>query len=278
MLATKSKSVVTLFVRYLDVSNEALAAHQDSFPYKQILTVSGIILGDRKIGTIVYEEDPDMPIDYFTIAFSRNSRRLELVSEELEKDTAFRWKVRREYLERVVERPQEYIRHPERLDWEWLKSRLGIGATEAESGLMVRDVMTRGFWHISPEASLRAAAGLMKEANVGALPVYTGESLVGIITDRDITVRAVAEGLDPGKTSVQDVMTAGVTCCNEELDLKSAAKVMEQRQVRRLPILDQANRPAGILSVADVAIHAGDEHLTAELVTRICQPAGQVRL
>src|SRR5215510_6001869 len=106
----------------------------------------------------------------------------------------------------------------------------------------------------------------MKKSDIGALPVCDGEKLVGMITDRDITVRGTAEGRDPNKTKVRDVMSKEIICALEEEELDDAAELMENLQIRRLPILDRDRRLIGIISVGDVATRAGNEGISAELL------------
>lgn len=113
-----------LFVQFLNVCNQAISAHKETFPYKQILGLSETVMGGRNIGLAIYADDPDTPFDYFTISL-RNGK-LALVAHGKEAPE-IAWKVSRTYLERVVENPQTYIEHPEKLDLDWLVSRLGLG-------------------------------------------------------------------------------------------------------------------------------------------------------
>src|SRR5881296_3134577 len=105
--------------------------------------------------------------------------------------------------------------------------------------MLVRDMMTRRVEVIHPDATLAEVAEKMKSLDVGPLPVCDGERLVGMVTDRDITVRAVAKGCDPNTTPVRDVMTSDVVYCFEDQDLSTAARMMERCQIRRLPILNR---------------------------------------
>src|ERR671937_1268828 len=101
--------------------------------------------------------------------------------------------------------------------------------------MQVKEVMTHGVECIRPEATLQEAATKMKELDVGPLPVCGDDDrLVGMLTDRDITIRAVAEGQDPKTARVQDVMTPDITYCFEDQDVKEAARLMEEKQIRRL--------------------------------------------
>src|SRR3954466_11863099 len=103
--------------------------------------------------------------------------------------------------------------------------------------MRVSEVMTRGVECISPDATLQEAAARMKSLDVGPLPVCDNDRLVGMVTDRDITVRATAEGEAPTDVRVRDIMTLEVFWCFEDQDAAEAARLMEQKQVRRLVVL-----------------------------------------
>ena len=116
----------------------------------------------------------------------------------------------------------------------------------------VRDVMTSDVVSIPPELTLQDAASIMKTLDVAALPVSDGERLIGVITDRDITLRAIAEGRDPRTTDVADVMTSEVVCCHEDDEVQRAAGLMQREQLRRLLVIDAGGRLVGIVSLGDV--------------------------
>ena len=115
-------------------------------------------------------------------------------------------------------------------------------------------IMTGAIQTIAPQDSLAEAARKMASADVGSLPVC-GEKrkVVGIITDRDITVRAVARGLDPNRTPVEDVMTREVLACSADSDIEAACALMEEKQVRRL-LVTENEAPVGIVSLGDIAL------------------------
>lgn len=117
----------------------------------------------------------------------------------------------------------------------------------------ISEVMTRGVEVISPEESLQRAAQLMDELNVGALPVCEGPELVGMITDRDITVRATAAGMDPTEHIVREVMTEQTRWCTEDQTTDEVMKQMGDVQIRRLPVLDTNREVIGIVSLGDLA-------------------------
>ena len=138
--------------------------------------------------------------------------------------------------------------------------------------LKISDFMTRDVEVIHPDASLQRAAQVMDELNVGALPVCDEDhGLVGIITDRDITVRATAAGLPADATHVGDVMTDKARWCSTEQTVQEAMQQMADVQIRRLPVLDASHRVVGIVSLGDLATrHSG--HVAAAL-RRISDPS-----
>jgi len=140
--------------------------------------------------------------------------------------------------------------------------------------MQVKDVMTRGAQCIAPDATLQEAARQMKGLDVGPLPVCENDRLVGMLTDRDITVRAVADGKDPCKTHVRDAMTEGIAYCFEDDDVADAARLMKEKQIRRLVVLNRDKRLAGIVSLGDLAVETGDEHLAGKTLEHVSQPTG----
>src|SRR5262245_56067255 len=120
--------------------------------------------------------------------------------------------------------------------------------------MKVFDVMTQGVECIRPEATLREAADKMKALDIGPLPVCENDRLVGMLTDRDITVRATAAGVPPGLGQVRDVMTPDIVYCFEDQDIVEAAQLMEQNQIRRLVVLNRDKRLVGIVSLGDLAV------------------------
>jgi CBS domain-containing protein len=136
--------------------------------------------------------------------------------------------------------------------------------------MQVRDIMTRDVQTISPEATLEEAARKMRAFDIGFIPVVDDDGrAIGTLTDRDITVRATAEGFNPRDTKVGDVMTADVVCCNENEDISKVAKVMEDRQIRRILVCDQNRQPIGIVSLGDLALDSGDLQLTGEIIHEV---------
>jgi CBS domain-containing protein len=117
----------------------------------------------------------------------------------------------------------------------------------------IADIMSTDVRTVQPQDSLRRAAQCMQELDVGALPVCDGERLLGMVTDRDIAVRAIADGLNPDEACVSDIMTPDVQFCTTEQDAEEAKRLMGARQVRRLPVIDDNRRLVGIVSLGDLA-------------------------
>jgi CBS domain-containing protein len=136
--------------------------------------------------------------------------------------------------------------------------------------MLVREAMTRRVEMLGPDETLLAAARRMRDAGVGALPVFLDGRVVGFITDRDIVVRAIAAGRDPSVADVRSSMTACVVECRDDEDLADAATRMEERAVRRAVVLDAAQQPVGMLSVDDIALHS--QTLAGEIIEHARAP------
>ena len=137
--------------------------------------------------------------------------------------------------------------------------------------MQVREIMSQGVEVVSHDALLKEAALKMKTLDVGLMPVCDGSKLQGILTDRDITIRATAEGHDPLKTKVSEIMSKDVAYCFEDQDIDEAMKIMEARQIRRLPILNREKRLVGIVSLGDIALHAPKKE-AGETLKEISEP------
>ena len=138
--------------------------------------------------------------------------------------------------------------------------------------MQLRDLMTRSVQDIPPAATLKEAAEKMRSLDIGALPVCDNNQLVGMITDRDITVRAVADGRDPNQAKVRDAMTGQLAYCYEDEDVQKAVKLMEEKQIRRLPVFDRNQRLCGIVSLGDIATRTHDERLSGEVLEQVSEP------
>ena len=138
--------------------------------------------------------------------------------------------------------------------------------------MKVKHVMTREVVVASPDDSICEAAQRMAECDAGALPVGENDRLVGVITDRDIAVRAVAKRLPP-ETPVRDVMSQEVLYCFDEEDVEQLARNMADQQIRRLPVVNRDKRLVGIVSLADLALHK--PKAAGEAVAGISRPGGR---
>jgi CBS domain-containing protein len=139
--------------------------------------------------------------------------------------------------------------------------------------MRVSEVMTRGAECTHPDATVREAAVRMQSLDVGSLPVCENDRLVGMVTDRDVTVRTTAAGADPNDARVRDAMTPGVHFCFEDQDVAEAAQLMKDNQVRRLPVLDRNKRMVGIVSLGDLAVETQDDQLAGNTLEAVSEPA-----
>lgn len=143
-----------------------------------------------------------------------------------------------------------------------------------QTPVRMRDIMTEDVQVVSPGATIHQAAQLMDRLNVGVLPVCDGEKLEGMITDRDITVRATAADKPPSDCTVGEVMTAAVDYVFDDDGVQSAMEKMRARQIRRLPVVDRANRLVGIVSLGDLATET-DRQIgeVAETLQKVSSPS-----
>ncbi|VAW67044.1 hypothetical protein MNBD_GAMMA09-2701 [hydrothermal vent metagenome] len=136
--------------------------------------------------------------------------------------------------------------------------------------MRIREIMSTKVETIKPTSSLRATARTLSNLNVGALPIVDNGNLVGIITDRDVSVYAIAIGRDPQSTEVQKVMSREVFTCNENQKLSDAADIMKEHNIRRLAVLDNHKDISGFLTVDDIA------HVSRELAGNILESSKAV--
>lgn len=144
-------------------------------------------------------------------------------------------------------------------------------------GTKVHEVMTDSPRCVTPDTSVSDAARLMETEDVGSLPVIDGERLAGVVTDRDIVIRAIAKGKDPRGMPVREVASEEVVTVLAGDDLSDALQLMAMQQVRRLPVVDENNRLVGVLAQADVA-GAAKEKSVGEMVEAISKSATGPRL
>lgn len=136
----------------------------------------------------------------------------------------------------------------------------------------VTDVMTRNVRTLTPKDTVASAAQAMDKLNVGVIPVCEGDKLLGMVTDRDLVVRALAQGLD-GNTPLARVMSTDVRTARETDDLDTVLADMASSQIRRLPVLDGAERLVGIISIGDIAVKGQDEEDVGQSLAEISSPA-----
>ncbi len=134
--------------------------------------------------------------------------------------------------------------------------------------MKVKDAMHKGAEWVEPQTPIGEVARTMRDLDIGAIPVGENDRLVGMVTDRDIACRVVANGTDPGKLTAGDVMSKGILYCRETEDLEDAMRIMEQKQVRRLPVIDDRKRMVGMLSLGDIADAASHE-LSGEVIAAV---------
>jgi CBS domain-containing protein len=126
--------------------------------------------------------------------------------------------------------------------------------------MKIKEIMTREVEVIHPTDSLQTAAQKMRDRDVGLLPIYDGNQLTGVITDRDLIVRAIAAGMDPRAMFGRELMTSPVIFCYEDQDVEEAARMMHENQIRRLLILNRADQHlVGVLSLGDLAVNSDDK-------------------
>ena len=140
--------------------------------------------------------------------------------------------------------------------------------------MKAREIMTANPRTVTPDTNLPEVARLMKDEDVGMVPVVAsgGGNLLGVVTDRDIAIRAVAEGRNPSDVRVSDVMSTDVTTCTADDSVDRLMDVMGREQVRRLPIVDERGALVGVVAQADVVRHARDDRKAERTVERISEP------
>jgi len=120
--------------------------------------------------------------------------------------------------------------------------------------MKVKEAMHKGVDWVSPDTPVSELAKLMREHDIGAIPIGENDRLIGMVTDRDIVCKGLAQdGFDAGRATARDVMTPGIHCCRDDDDLAKAVRHMEQLKVRRLPVINKSRRMVGILSLGDVS-------------------------
>ncbi|HSK89136.1 MAG TPA: CBS domain-containing protein [Anaerolineales bacterium] len=138
--------------------------------------------------------------------------------------------------------------------------------------MKLSEIMTRQVQVIQPDDSLQSAAKKMRDHDIGFLPVCDGETLMGVLSDRDITIRALADGMDVNVMLGRDLMTAPAIYCYEDQDVSEAAKIMEENQIRRLVVVSRDDqRLVGVISLGDLARN-GTVDLSGKVLQKVSQP------
>lgn len=138
--------------------------------------------------------------------------------------------------------------------------------------MKVRDVMTKSVVTVSPDDTIKDAAQVMQRHNIGSVPVVDKTGLVGIVTDRDIVVRNIAQGQDPFSTPVKNIMTSQVMTASPEEDVNSVSKKMSTQQIRRVPVVEN-QQLVGMVSLGDIATTGLTNMEASEALTEISKPS-----
>lgn len=134
--------------------------------------------------------------------------------------------------------------------------------------MKVKDAMHKDANWCDPEKPISEVAKLMKDEDIGSVPIGENDRLIGMVTDRDLTIRAVAEGRDPKKTKARDIMSKGIIYCTENQNIEDAVHLMEEKKLRRLPVINDNKRLVGMLSLGDIS-HAAGQSLSGELLQAV---------
>lgn len=142
--------------------------------------------------------------------------------------------------------------------------------------MKVREIMSKDIAKVNSYDSVERAAQLMKQYNCGSIPVCTEDKLIGIVTDRDIAVRSVASGHDVSEKKVGDIMTETVVFCSPEMEVSDAARLMSDRQIRRLPIVEN-NSLVGIVALGDISLEPHYQEYAEGALSNISKPGLNLR-
>jgi len=137
--------------------------------------------------------------------------------------------------------------------------------------MKVKEIMTKDVFSVSPEDKIQSAAKIMEKHNIGSVPVCEGEHIMGILTDRDIALRSVSNGENINMQKVRDIMSSNPVFGTPDMDVTEASKIMSDRQIRRLPIVEN-NNLVGIISLGDIAVEPTFSNKAGETLTDISMP------
>lgn len=138
--------------------------------------------------------------------------------------------------------------------------------------MQINEIMTHSLETVEPQTTIKGAARLMRDADVGGLPVVDKGRVAGFITDRDIVIRSIANGDDPTKASVREVMTEEAFTLSEDQEIAEAQQLMKDKRVRRVVVVDAQQRPIGLVSLCDLACEPGAEGGAAAVLESVSQP------
>jgi len=139
--------------------------------------------------------------------------------------------------------------------------------------MLAKEIMTRHVDAIGPDARVAEAADKMRQLDVGVLPVVDDKHLIGIVTDRDLTIRSTATEGDPTEDTVRSVMTPSPVCCWEDAELGEVSRLMKHHQIRRIPVLNHDDALVGMISLGDIAVVLGDKKLSGSLLEQVSSPS-----
>jgi CBS domain-containing protein len=137
-----------------------------------------------------------------------------------------------------------------------------------ERAMKVRDAMHGKVEWAQPTETVQSLAKRMRDLDIGSIPIGENDRLIGMVTDRDLALRAVADGRDPALLTAREVMSKGIVYCRDDEELEDAVRIMEQKQIRRLPVIDDKKRMVGILSLGDIS-HSASRQLTGEVAAAV---------
>jgi CBS domain-containing protein len=138
--------------------------------------------------------------------------------------------------------------------------------------MLIRDIMTTEVKLVHPDTRIAEAASVMKDFDIGALPVVDDGEPVGMVTDRDIAVRVVADGRDPKQTTVREALSQNIVHAYDDQSLEEAANLMQEHQVRRLPVLNRDKKLVGMVSMGDIALR-GSQETAARVIEEVSKPS-----
>lgn len=134
--------------------------------------------------------------------------------------------------------------------------------------MKVRNAMHANAEWVSPETPIAQVAKKMKDLDIGSLPVGESDRLIGMITDRDIVCRSFTDGRDASRLTARDVMSKGIVYCTDSEDLEDAVRLMEEKKIRRLPVINGQKRMVGMLTLGDVS-HAASHEMSGEVMAAV---------